>query len=258
MLTAQKLRVERQGYCILSDVSVNVAPGQIVAVLGANGAGKSTLLHCLSGDVIETQEQVSLNGKTLNAYTAQVLAKTRAVMPQKIQMDFAFLVSELVEMGLWQMTHHLDKQQRVDDALALFSIKDLKQRDYQTLSGGEQQRVQLARVIAQLLQENSDKASPRYLLLDECTANLDFAHQHQVFQVVKQLAETYQIGVVVVLHDMNLAAQYANHLVLLKQGSILGQGPVEVMLTPSNVEALYEMPVQILRHPKGWPMVVPA
>jgi len=258
MLRAQGLSVERQGHDILSNVSMEVSPGQVVAILGANGAGKSTLLHCLSGDTVTTQQQVFLNGSSLDRYSVQALSRLRAVMPQSIQLDFAFLVSELVEMGLWQMTHPFEKQQRVEEALTLFGIDALKQRDYQTLSGGEQQRVQLARVVAQLLQSVSEISSPRYLLLDECTANLDFAHQHQVFEVVRQLSNSYQIGVVVVLHDLNLAAQYADHLVLLKQGKVLDQGAVDAMLTPSNVEMLYDFPVQVLRHPKGWPMVVPA
>lgn len=258
MLKAQGLRVERQGHAILSNVSMEVSPGQVVAILGANGAGKSTLLHCLSGDIASTQEQVYLNGKSLDSYSVQALAQFRAVMPQTIQMDFAFLVSELVEMGVWQASLSSEKQQRVNESLALFGIETLKQRDYQTLSGGEQQRVQLARVVAQLLQQVSEDALPRYLLLDECTANLDFAHQHQVFEVIRQLASAYQVGVVVVLHDLNLAAQYADHLVLLKHGKLLSQGGVDEMLTPSNVELLYDFPVQVLRHPKGWPMVVPA
>ncbi|MBD3611242.1 MAG: heme ABC transporter ATP-binding protein [Hydrogenovibrio crunogenus] len=258
MLTAEKLCVERQGHRILSDVSVEISPGQVVAVLGANGAGKSTLLQCLSGDVSEAKQHVFLNGKNLDSYTSQALAMARAVMPQSVQMDFAFLVSELVEMGLWQIPRQSDKQQRVDEALALFGIETLKQRDYQTLSGGEQQRVQLARVVAQLLTPIAQADAPRYLLLDECTANLDFAHQHQVFEVVKKLANTYQMGVFVVLHDMNLAAQYADHLVLLKQGKVLDQGSVESMLIPSKIEELYDFPVQVLPHPKGWPMIVPA
>ncbi|QBZ82148.1 Hemin import ATP-binding protein HmuV [Hydrogenovibrio crunogenus] len=258
MLTANKLCVERLGHRILSDVSVEISPGQVVAILGANGAGKSTLLHCLSGDLNEAKQHVLLNGKNLESYTAQTLATVRAVMPQSVQMDFAFLVSELVEMGVWQITRQSEKQQRVDDALALFGIEALKSRDYQTLSGGEQQRVQLARVVAQVLAPITQADAPRYLLLDECTANLDFAHQHQVFEVVKKLADSYQIGIVVVLHDMNLAAQYADHLILLKQGKVLDQGSVETMLVPSKIEELYDFPVQVLSHPKGWPMVVPA
>lgn len=258
MLTAEKLCVERQGYYILSGVSVEISPGQVVAILGANGAGKSTLLHCLSGDVKTMKQHVFLNGKNLEYYTPQALAEARAVMPQSVQMDFSFLVSELVEMGVWQTPRQSDKQQRVDEALALFGIEALKLRDYQTLSGGEQQRVQLARVVAQLLTPVAQTNAPRYLLLDECTANLDFAHQHQVFEVVRKLADTYKMGIVVVLHDMNLAAQYADHLILLKQGKVLDQGSVETMLIPSKIEALYDFPVQVLPHPKGWPMIVPA
>lgn len=254
MLKVEGLTVRLQDKPILTDVSLQVKPGEIVSVLGPNGAGKSTLLKALAGDLLNARESVKVGDRSLAAYSTAELAKVRAMMPQSIQLDFPFLVSEVVEMGVT----FLPSQQRadyIDRALKLFDIQSLKHRDYLTLSGGEQQRVQLARVIAQA--SFQAEQHPRYLLLDECTSNLDLAHQHQVFEVVGHLAKSQGIGVVTALHDLNLASQYSDRLVLMQSGRVVSQGTAEVVLTEDRIRQVYDYPVQVMSHPRGWPMVIP-
>ncbi len=256
MLSVKNLNVSLQGEQILFNINFSISPGNIVSILGPNGAGKSTLLKSLSGDIDPVIKDVQLEGLSLDKYTAKQLADLRSVMPQSIYLDFPFLVSEIIEMSLINATSVQQRELYVKEALELFDVTHLKDRNYLTLSGGEQQRVQLARVISQITL-NKDN-SPRYLLLDECTASLDLSHQHQVFDVVSEVVKNHNVSAIMVLHDLNLASQYSNQLVLMQEGKIIIQGSVETVLTQQQVSNVYGYPVSIIQHPNGWPMVVPA
>lgn len=246
---------------ILNKVSLNVSAGELMVVLGPNGAGKSTLLKCLSGEMKPTEGSAMMDAVPLHLLAPEDLALRRAVMPQSVQLDFPFSVTEVVEMGQRHALSTIELQQIVDKALSMFDVQHLKDRDYLTLSGGEQQRVQLARVVGQLLAAMEFKqVVPGYLLLDECTSSLDLSHQHLVFKVARQLADHHGMGVLMVLHDLNLASQYADQLVLMKQGEIRYQGsPIEV-LTEAVVQEIYDFPVKVLPPQEGvndWPLVLP-
>lgn len=256
MLKVEQLDVSLQGKSILSDIDFSVEPGSIVSILGPNGAGKSTLLKSLSGDIDTVAQDVQLEGKALTDYSPKQLADLRSVMPQSIQLDFPFLVSEVIEMSLLNAVSHYDRAKYVEQALGLFDVTHLKDRNYLTLSGGEQQRVQLARVIAQITLDKDD--SPRYLFLDECTASLDLAHQHQVFEVVTEVVKNNNVAAIMVLHDLNLASQYSNQFVLMQTGRIISQGDVNTVLTEQQISDVYGYPVSLIQHPNGWPMVIPA
>ena len=256
MLKVENLNISLQATQILFDIDFEIETGMFVSVLGPNGAGKSTLLKGLSGDIDSAKSEVFLEEKTLKEYKPKELANLRSVMPQAIQLDFPFLVSEIIEMSLINNIPLKDRAGYVEEALNLFDVCHLTDRNYLTLSGGEQQRVQLARVIAQVT-INKDN-SPRYLFLDECTASLDLAHQHQVFEVVSKVIKNKNIAVISVLHDLNLASQYSDKLVLMQEGRIISQGTVEEVLTAEQVSNVYGYPVQIIQHHKGWPMVIPA
>ncbi|PLA74623.1 heme ABC transporter ATP-binding protein [Hydrogenovibrio sp. SC-1] len=255
MLRTHHLSIELNHQCILSDLDMTFAPGKLVVLLGPNGAGKTTLLKSLAGDLIEALPQVSLAGDFLETYTPEVLATHRAVMPQSIQLDFPFLVSEVVEMGLIQQFSVSSRQSKVMEALSWFDMTELAHRNYLTLSGGEQQRVQLARVFAQI--GFQPESACRYLLLDECTAHLDLAHQHQVFKLLKNWVAQRGVGVIMVLHDLNLAAQYADDLVLMHQGKLVCQGSVQQVITEQHIAQVYGIEVQIHQNSHGWPMVAP-
>ncbi|MFN3881273.1 MAG: heme ABC transporter ATP-binding protein [Nitrincola lacisaponensis] len=254
MLSAHDITLKLSGRDVLSQVSIAAPPGQMLAIMGPNGAGKSTLLKVLSGDFASVNDQVALNGQRLSHWRDGALAQFRAVMPQSVQLNFAFTVEEVIEAGI---RHPMSLQARgvhIGRMLEMFDVGHLRQRNYLTLSGGEQQRVQLARVLAQL--EAMPASAPRYLLLDECTSSLDLSHQHQVFSVLKAWVSTDQSGVIVVLHDLNLAAQYADSLLLMDQGQVVKQGSVHDVLQAQVLSDVYRYPVQVIEHPAGWPLVI--
>ncbi|WP_024850236.1 heme ABC transporter ATP-binding protein [Hydrogenovibrio kuenenii] len=261
MLKAIDLKLTLESKTILNSVSIELQPRQLIAVLGPNGAGKSTLLKCLSGELSPHSGEVLMDSDPLHVLSTETLALRRAVMPQSVQLDFPFTVTEVVEMGQRYALSSIELQQMVEQSLSMFDVQHLKTRNYLTLSGGEQQRVQLARVVGQLLSAMQfQKTVPGYLLLDECTSSLDLSHQHLVFKVARQLADHHGMGVLMVLHDLNLASQYADQLVLMKQGQVHYQGsPLEV-LNEEIVEAIYDFSVRVLPPTEGvsdWPLVLP-
>ncbi len=256
MLSGHELTLTLDGKKLLDSVSLHIPAGEMLAVLGPNGAGKSTLLKVMSGDVAGLKEQVALNGRRLNHWTTGELAQYRAVMPQSVQLNFAFTVEEVIETGIRHPMPRLDRQAHILQMLSLFDAAHLITRNYLTLSGGEQQRVQLARVLSQL--EVMPTTEPRYLLLDECTASLDLSHQHQVFSVLQQRVRQQGMGVLVVLHDLNLAAQYADKILLMNAGKVACQGSVREVLRSDLLSEVYRYPIDVMEHPGGWPLVITA
>lgn len=255
MIKTEQLDITLESKKILSDISVSFETGKFFSILGPNGAGKSTLLKALSGDIDFVQNQVEMENKLLSDYSPKEMANHRSVMPQSIHLDFPFLVSEIIEMSLLENVAHQDREKYVIQALELFDVVHLKDRNYLTLSGGEQQRVQLSRVLAQITLKKDQ--TPRYLFLDECTSSLDLAHQHQVFERVREIVEEANICAIVVLHDLNLASQYSDELILMQNGQIVKKGDKDEVLTSELIESVYDFAVEIMPHPKGWPMVIP-
>lgn len=232
---------------LVQDVSVTVRPGEVVGVVGPNGAGKSTLLKMLAGDLHPGQGEVRLNGKALSQWGKRERAQLRAVLPQSTSLTFGFTVMEVVLVG--RSPHIRGLERAVDfaiarEALAAAKIESLANRIYTTLSGGEQQRVQLARVLAQIWEGNG----PRYLLLDEPTNNLDLTHQHGTLEVASEFARR-GVGVLAILHDLNLAAQYADRVLIMKEGRNLAYGRPNAIFTPDIIHTAFDMPVMIEPHP---------
>ena len=259
MLEGLNVHVVVDRNTLLEDVSIQVRPGEVVAVLGPNGAGKSTLLKVLCGDLSPTRGTVSMEGRALQSWDRKTCAQVRAVLPQQSSLSFPFRVLEVALMG--RSPHLRGPETRRDLAIARAALEKagvghLENRVYPTLSGGEGQRVHLGRVLAQIW-EAVDQL-PRYLLLDEPTSSLDLAHQHQALSVARAFAQR-QVGVLVVLHDLNLAAQYADHILLLKEGRKVASGPPGQVLQAEVIEAVYDVPVTVIPHPHGpRPLVVPA
>jgi iron complex transport system ATP-binding protein len=250
MIEAVRISVRIGGKTIIEDVSLSIRSGETVALVGCNGAGKSTLLKTLTGDILPSDGVVALNGRGIHAWTARERAQMRAVLPQESTLTFHFTVLEVVLMG---RTPHVKGAETTRDydiarsALALTDTLKLERRVYTTLSGGERQRVQLARALAQIWDPSPNGV--RFLLLDEPTSSLDLAHQHAALSVAKRLADAEGAGVVAALHDLNLAAQYADRIVVMKEGRLVATGHPNEILAPAIIEEAFGVRVFTVRHP---------
>ncbi|MGB1237285.1 MAG: heme ABC transporter ATP-binding protein [Pseudomonadales bacterium] len=254
-LRVSQLSLKVGAKTLLNEIDFQLEAGEVVAILGPNGAGKSTLFKTLAGEHRFYRGEISLHGRNLKEWRAQDIAKVLAVLPQSSQLAFPFSAAEVVNLG--RMPHDTGRaadRQIVAQALALADVSHLAQALYPSLSGGERQRVQLARVLAQIWHPSA--LGERFLLLDEPTSALDLAHQHQTLQSARKLA-CDGVGVLAILHDLNLAAQYADRILLLENGWCIAQGGVEQVLTAAQIEQLFGLPVTVMRHPVGdFPMVV--
>lgn len=243
--------VRADAIAILEEVSLDVAYGTILALVGPNGAGKSTLLGVLAGDIRPVTGAVELEGRALDAWTGRELARMRGVLLQANAVAFSFTAREVVEMGRapWEGTTRADDDEAaIAGALASTDVADLAERAFPTLSGGEKARVSLARVLAQ---------DTRVLLLDEPTAALDIAHQEQVLRLARARAAE-GCAVVAVLHDLSLAAAYADEIAMLHHGRLVAHGTPDEVLTADRVEAVYGTPVRVMPDPDtGRPIVLP-
>ena len=246
-LSARSVSLTLGENTVLDAVSLQVNPGSVHVVVGPNGAGKSSLLNLLGGQHSPAQGELVLDGEALHNWPLQALARRLAFLPQQSALNFPFTSEEVVALGRYP---HSSGDQRdreiISEALSAVGGEEMKHRLYTSLSGGEQQRVHLARVLAQIWEPSS--AGERYLLLDEPTAALDLAHQHLTLQMARGLSRQ-GVGVLSVLHDLNLAAQYADVISLLDRGRVVTQGPPEEVLTSSVIQGVYKVSVEIMRHP---------
>lgn len=240
-LTAHTASFHADRRALVDRVTLNVVPGELVALLGPNGAGKSTLLKLLAGDIIASTGAVTLDDAPIASVRSHRLARRRAVLRQDLALPFSFTSAEVVRMG--RLPHRGIADERDDarivaEALDLLDAAHLTHRLYPTLSGGEQQRVQLARALAQIWEPGE---SSRYLLLDEPTSNLDLVHQHQALSVARSFARERSIGVLAILHDVALAVRHADRLALLKNGQLIASGWVDQVIETTSLAECFEM-----------------
>ncbi|MCB8880489.1 heme ABC transporter ATP-binding protein [Acidisoma cellulosilytica] len=258
MLTAHNISFARRGTPILTDVTTEVKPGAVTALIGPNGAGKSTLLHILSGAIQPDHGTVLLNGLRLAALPRKALARQRAVLPQSSTISFPFTALQVVLMGRGAhagVTTRTEDMAIAQEALRMTGAEALADRPFTSLSGGEQQRVQLARVIAQI--SGADQDEPRFLLLDEPTNHLDLSHQLKILRVARALSRR-GVGVFAVLHDPNLAAMFADTVIIMTKGHVLTQGPTHAVLRAEIIEEALGVRVIVQRHPAfDVPHIVP-
>lgn len=252
MINARNLTFSINDRRLTHNVSLTLPGGEIVAILGPNGAGKSTLLRQLTGYLKPDSGDCSLFGRPLSDWPTAELAKTRAVMRQNCHMAFPFSVMEVVRMGRHP---HRSRNPRdeTEHIMALCGCSDLASRDYRHLSGGEQQRVQLARLLVQLWEP---EPSPKWLFLDEPTSALDIHHQQHLFRLLRQLVRERQFSVCCVLHDLNLAARYADRIILLQKGQVVDNGTPEEVLTQPALRSLYQAEISIARTADRAPLIV--
>jgi len=238
---------------VLRSVNLEVAAGEVVALVGPNGAGKSTLIRVLSGVLPARGGQAQLDGADLLRLPPAQRARRVAVVPQMLQLPPGFTVSEIVLMGrtphlpLWGSESQHDCEVTWA-AMRRAHIEHLADRLVGELSGGEQQRVVLARALAQ---------EPRVLLLDEPTSHLDLKHQVTVLELVRHLARTEHLAVLVTLHDLNQAALYADRVALMQRGEIVAHGPAAEVFTAERLSRVYDVNIAVSTHPsRGTPVVL--
>jgi iron complex transport system ATP-binding protein len=253
---------------VLRDVSVDVPAGGFIGIIGPNGSGKTTLLRLLAGTRRPQRGSVLLDGISLAAMARAEIARRMAVVPQETHLAFDYTVLEVVLMGRYPHLGAFAIEGPRDLALAREALTStgtlsLQDRMFNTLSGGEKQRVVIASALAQLAPSASSSAPSlssacSALLLDEPTAALDLKYQLETAALVRDLHARHGLTVVMSTHDLNLAASLCNALVLLKNGRVVQRGPVDDVLTPDAVRELYEVDAEVMRHPAtGRLMVTP-
>ncbi|MEN0057636.1 MAG: heme ABC transporter ATP-binding protein [Bdellovibrio sp.] len=257
LLTVKNLNFEIQGRQLLQDIEFSLASGELLVVIGRNGAGKSTLLKHLTAEQKSASAQITLFGQELRSHRVKDLARQRAVLAQNTPLNFDYKVLEVVMLG--RIPHQKYQKETAEDfkisceCLATVGLTGYENRDYLTLSGGEQQRVHLARVLAQL---TTLSPQPRLLFLDEPTSSLDISHQHQVLDVVRDLTRQ-NMGVFAILHDLNLAAQYADRILVLSEGRVLALGKPFEVLTSDILREAFHHEVLVTKHPHhDFPLVI--
>lgn len=247
MIRAVEVDVHRAGRDVLRGVSLELRPGEVLVVAGPNGAGKSTLLQVLSGDLAPTRGAALLDDVPLARWSAARLAERRAVLPQSSPLQAPFRVAEVVAMGRVPRRGAGPRAgDVVAEALAAVELTAAAARRYTELSGGERQRVQLARALAQVW--DAEGCDTLTLLLDEPVASLDLGQQQGALRAARAAAAR-GVAVLVVLHDLNLAAQYADRIALLDGGRLVDCGPPAAVLTTAQLCRVYRTTIRVFPHP---------
>ncbi|MDP5064479.1 MAG: heme ABC transporter ATP-binding protein [Haliea sp.] len=255
LLQLQNVDASPWGDPVLTDINLEMIPGEVIGLIGPNGAGKSSLLRLLAGDFAPTSGNLLFADKPLQAWPRQALAQKLAFLPQLSLLNFPYTVEEVVLLG---RTPHATGARADHDimreVLRATDTLSLRNRLYTQLSGGERQRVQLARVLAQLW--GGHDMSGALLLLDEPTAALDLAHQQQLATVIADIAAR-GCAVLLVVHDVNLAASVSHRLLVLDRGQAIASGTPHAVLTPALFRALFHAEVLVQPHPNGrQPLVI--
>ncbi|HEV8033887.1 heme ABC transporter ATP-binding protein [Yoonia sp.] len=253
-LIAEDIRVSYGKHAALRGVSLTALPGEVTAIVGPNGSGKSTLLGAITAS-LPYRGAVSLNGQDISGMKPWQLAAQRAVLPQASRLAFPFTVMEVVRLGLQSGTAG-DRPEVPMQALARVGLAHYADRTFQELSGGEAQRVMLARVLAQVWAP-VENGQPRWLLLDEPVSSLDIAHQLQVMDIARGFARAGG-GVIAVMHDLNLTALYADRVALLATGKRMAFGQPQEVLTDEILSDAYGCALRVSAPPPaGIPFILP-
>jgi iron complex transport system ATP-binding protein len=257
MITAKNLTVSLSGKTIVHGVALEAKAGQLTAIVGPNGSGKTTTMKAIAGE-LPSKGEITINGHALGTLEPWQLAVKRAVLPQAATIAFPFTVREIVRLGLTVgPNRHAERIDAItSEALAAVDLSGFAGRYYQELSGGEQQRVQLARVLSQIWEPVLD-GEPCFLMLDEPVSALDIRHQLTIMQLARRYCEGGG-GVIAVMHDLNLTAMFADHMVMMRAGRIERSGPPAEVMTDDAMETVFGCRMRINGVPAtGVPFVLP-
>ncbi len=250
-LTINKLSFNYTGVEVLKDIELEVGLGEMLSIVGPNGSGKSTLLKCINRILKTKQNTVLIDGQDACKLNLKELSKLMGYVPQSSTSTFPFTVFDVVMMGRKPYIHWSISErdnQIVADMLEYLGIGHLAMRHFTELSGGEQQKVIIARALAQ---------QPKLMLLDEPTSSLDIKHQLEILCLLKGLSESKERSVIVSMHDLNLASRFSDRMLMLKKGCIYAVGKPEDVLTEKNIEAVYGIKASVSSSVIGKPQITP-
>ncbi|WP_201508891.1 ABC transporter ATP-binding protein [Psychrobacter alimentarius] len=253
MLRVNQLTISRQGNTLLDNISCELNSNELIALVGHNGSGKSTLIKALAGEMSVNGGSISLDERHIADYSNKELAQQMAYLPQQLPDAAGFTVRELVMLGRYPHQKWLQKPSQIDkdkveQAMRTTKVEAFAERTTTTLSGGERARVWLAMCLAQ---------DTRYLLLDEPLAALDMHYQLEVIQLIRRLVDEQGLSVIIIVHDINLAAQYADRVIALKNGRICHNGTIKSTMQPDILRSIFNVDMQLLSHPiTGHPVAV--
>ena len=237
ILDIQSLNYTINKKVIISDISFNVNEGDFISIIGPNGSGKSTLIKLISDDIKADSGLVEILGKKLADWDPIELAKNRAILPQFNNLSFPFTVIDVIKMGRYAVEMKENENIIYQKLLEIFDLNDLEKQIYTTLSGGEKQRVQLARVIAQIW---SDSYHKKVLFLDEPTAFLDIKHQLSLFKFLKSLNDM-GLTIIMVIHDISQAILHSNKIMLMKEAKLIDYGQVDKIINNDLLNEVFDV-----------------
>lgn len=226
---------------IIEDISFNIKKGEFISIIGPNGSGKTTLLKTLNNIYRPRKGSIYLYGKDINSYKKRDIAKMISLVPQESNIEYEFTVKDIVSMGRYPYKGRFEKEniedkEIIQNALDLTNTFDIKDRLITEISGGEKQRVMIAKALSQ---------DSSIILLDEPTSSLDINNQIEVLNLLRDLNETKKTTVIIILHDINLAGRYSDTIIFLNNGKIISKGTPEEVITEENIKKAYDMDIYL-------------
>jgi iron complex transport system ATP-binding protein len=250
-LKVNKLSFGYAGHEVLKEIELNLELGEVLSIVGPNGSGKSTLLKCINRILKTKQNTVLIDGRDANSLNLKELSMLMGYVPQSSTSTFPFTVFDVVLMGRkpyihWNLTDR--DNEIVAEMLDFLGISELAMRHFNELSGGEQQKVIIARALAQ---------EPQLLLLDEPTSSLDIKHQLEILCMLKSLTQSKERSVIVSMHDLNMASRFSDHMLMIMKGCVYAEGTPQQVITEENIETVYGIKASISLSIGGKPQVTP-